>query len=163
MHIDLYFYVLIVPFARYLPFSPVQERWLGYCTPKACTAPMCECFAVTTPTGSLLSHVLLSTTAIHQCSAALSIRTESLNAPLFHPLFWGRFLCRNCRPERDSTYTVRTVTKCKRKSKHAAQWEEQSRDLRQILDALQLFHSQSCSVWFSDPAVIDSQGTLKID
>lgn len=68
MHIYLYFYVLIMPFARYLPFSLAQERQLGYCTPKGCTAPMCECFAVTTPTGSLLSHVLLSTTAVHQCS-----------------------------------------------------------------------------------------------
>lgn len=162
MHIYLYLYMLIMPFARYLPLSLAWERQLGYCTPKTCTAPMCECFAVTTPTGSLLSHVLLSTTAIHQCSVALSIRAERFKCSPLSPTLLGELFVQKLQT-RDSTYTVRTVTKCKRKSKHAAQWEEQSRDLRQILDALRLFHSQSCSLWFSDPAVIDSQGTLKID
>lgn len=48
------------PFARYLTFSLAQERQLGYCTPRSCTAPMCECFAVITPTGSLLSHAAVN-------------------------------------------------------------------------------------------------------
>lgn len=91
MRAYLYLYVFIMPFARYLPFSVAWERQLGYCIPKTCTAPMCECFAVTTPTGSLLSHVLLSTTAIHQCSVALSIRAERFKCSPFTHSFGEAF------------------------------------------------------------------------
>lgn len=100
VHIDLY--MLIMPFARSLPFSLAQERQLGYCTPKTCTAPMCECFAVTTPTGSLLLHVVLSTTAIHQCSVALSIRAERFKCSPLSPTLLGKLFVQKLQA-RDST------------------------------------------------------------
>lgn len=72
--------------------------------------PRVQCFAITTPTSSLLSHMLLLTKNCSQYSVTLSIRAERSKCFPLSPSLLGNLSCSNWRPETPTAVTKVSVT-----------------------------------------------------